>query len=651
MSNSNIRLLAAIMFADMVGYTELMQEDEEKAKQDRDRQREVLEDCILDHKGKVIQYYGDGSLSIFGSAVEAVQCARDIQKALSEEPKIPLRIGLHLGDIVYDDEGAYGDAVNLAARIESLTEPGSILISDRVQEELENHPEFTTEFLGEHDLKHIKRQVGVYALSGDSLLVPTKAQVKAKTGSENHSIAVLPFVNMSNDTENEYFSDGITEEIINALTRVEGLNVSSRTSAFAFKGLNKDIREIGAQLNVNHLLEGSVRKAGNRIRITAQLINTKDGFHIWSEVFDRGLENIFAVQDEISKKIAAKLKENISEIASKESLVKQGTDNIQAYNHYLKGKFYWHKWTPEDVHKSIEEFKEAIALSDDYAEAYAGLAMSYSFLGAIGRIPPKEAYKKAEEAALNSIKHNENISQSQTALGMVRLLHYWDFRGAEEHFKKAISLDPNSPKVKQAYALFLKITGQNEKAARMLKEALKQDQLSLSINADLARAYLNASKPKKALKQFNKALDLDSNFRTAIEGKGWAYVALGDFDKALKIFEEYHKLVGHKLKGITQLGYLHGKMGDTEKARYYLDLMRQRDEEDPEVSLAMDFSVVYLGMGDYDKVFEYFDEALEEKLGTMLFINTNPIWDDIKKDPRFQGYVEKIGLETHEPVP
>ena len=650
MSSSNIRLLAAIMFADMVGYTELMQEDEAKAKKDRDRQREVLENCILDHKGKVIQYYGDGSLSIFGSAVEAVLCARDIQKELSEEPKVPLRIGLHLGDIVYDDEGAYGDAVNLAARIESLSEPGSILISDRVQDELESHPEFDTVFLGAHNLKHIKRQVGIYALSGDRLSVPTRAQIKAKTGSDTHSIAVLPFVNMSNDTENEYFSDGITEEIINALTRVEGLNVSSRTSTFAFKGLNKDIREIGAQLNVNHLLEGSVRKAGNRIRITAQLINTGDGFHIWSEVFDRGLENIFAVQDEISKKIAAKLKENISEIASLESLVKQGTDNIQAYNHYLKGKFYWHKWTPEDVHKSIEEFEEAIALSNDYAEAYAGMAMSYSFLGAIGRIPPKEAYEKAEEAALNSIKYNENISQSQTALGMVRMLHYWDFKGAEEHFQKAISLDPNSPKVKQAYALFLKIVGRNKEAVSILKEALDQDPLSLSINADLARAYLNAGKPGKALKQFNKTLELDDNFRTAIEGKGWAYVSLGDFDQALKIFEEYHKSVGHKLKGITQLGYLYGKTGNRKKAEHYLELMHQRNEEDPDVSLAMDFSVVYMGMGEYDKVFEYFDKALEEKLGTMLFINTNPIWDDIKTDPRFLKYVEEIGLASEQLV-
>lgn len=650
MSSSNIRLLAAIMFADMVGYTELMQEDEAKAKEDRDRQREVLENCIAAHKGKVIQYYGDGSLSIFGSAVEAVQCAKHIQKELTKDPKIPLRIGLHLGDIVYDDEGAYGDAVNLAARIESVAEPGSILISDRVHDELQGHPKLKTVPLGSHNLKHIKRQVDIYAVSGKGLTIPSKAGIKAKTGGESHSIAVLPFVNMSMDVENEYFSDGITEEIINALTRVKGLSVTSRTSAFAFKGMNKDIREIGAELNVNHLLEGSVRKAGNRIRITAQLINTKDGFHIWSEVFDRSQDNIFEVQDEISKKIAAKLKENIGEITTAESLVKQGTDNIQAYNHYLRGKFYWHKWTPEDVQKSIEEFKEAIKLSGDYAEAYAGLAMSYSFLGAIGRIPPKQAYEKAEKAALNSIKYNENISESQTALAMVKMLHYWDFEGAKKHFKKAISLDPNSPKVKQAYALYFKIMGRNKEAIRILKDALDKDPLSLSINADLARAYLNAGEPDKALLQFNKTLKLDDNFRTAIEGKGWAYLALGDYENALKIFDEYHQSVGHKLKGITQLGYLYGKMGDHEKAGHYLSLMRQRDKEDPDVSLAMDFSVVYLGMGKHDKVFEYFEEAYQQKLGTMLFINTNPIWDDIKADPRFPAFIEKIGLHPQKAV-
>lgn len=648
MPQNHIRLLAAIMFADMVGYSELMQEDEQKAKKDRDRQRAVLEDCILEHRGKVIQYYGDGSLSIFGSAIEAVKCAIEIQRELNEEPKVPLRIGLHLGDIVYDDEGAYGDAVNVAARIESVSIPGGVLISDRVNDELQGFPKIKTVHLGSHELKHIKRPVDIYAVKAKGIQVPSITSIKAKTGSSSRTIAVLPFVNMSGDTENEYFSDGITEEIINALARVEGLNVTSRTSAFAFKGYNKDVREIGAELNVSHVLEGSVRRAANQVRITAQLINTKDGFHIWSEVFDRGLEDIFQVQDEIAKKIAAKLKENVKEIAATERLVQQSTDSIQAYNHYLKGKYYWHKWTPEDVRKSIEQFKQAIDLCPDYAEAYAGIALSYSYMGAIGQLPTKTAYEEAEKAARNSIRYNDQISASHAALAMVKMLHHWDFEGALKHFKRALALGPGSPNVKQSYAMYLKVMGKNKAAIRVLKEALEKDPLSLTINADLGRAYLNAGKAEKALRQFNKTLDLDANFRTAIEGKGWAYVGLGELEKALHIFEDYRESIGHKLKGVTQLGYIYGRLGKNEEVDRFLKIMEQREVEEENVSLAMDFAVVYLGLGNKEEVFKYLQQAFEERLGGILFIKTNPIWEPIRNDDRYLELISAIGFDEKE---
>lgn len=648
MSQNHIRLLAAIMFADMVGYSELMQKDEQQAKKQRDRQRDVLEDCILDHKGQIIQYYGDGSLSIFGSAIEAVKCAVAIQRKLKEDPKVPLRIGLHLGDIVYDDEGAYGDAVNVAARIQSIAIPGGVLISDRVNDELQGHPKIKTQHLGSHQLKHIKRPVDVFAVKAKGLDVPSPASIKAKTGGASRSIAVLPFVNMSGGEENEYFSDGITEEIINALTRVQGLNVTSRTSAFAFKGNNKDIRLIGSELSVSHVLEGSVRRAANQVRITAQLINTKDGFHIWSEVFDRSLEDIFQVQDEIAKKIAAKLKENIREIAAKERLVQQTTNNIQAYNHYLKGKYYWHKWTPEDVQKSIEQFKLAIDLCPDYAEAYAGIALSYSYMGASGQMPTKVAYEEAEQAACRSIDFNDQIPDSHTALALVKMLHQWDFKGALKHFRRALALGPGSANVLQAYAIYLKVMGRNKAAIRALKEALEKDPLSLTINADLARAYLNAGKAAKALKQFNKTLDLDPGFRTAIEGKGWAYVELGDLGKALEIFEDYRESIGHRLKGVTQLGYIYGRLGNSDKAEYYLDIMKQRGMKEKDVSLAMDFAVVYLGLGDKDQVFKYLQQALEEHLGGILFINTNPIWEPIRNDSRYDELITAIGLDNKE---
>jgi len=524
------------------------------------------------------------------------------------------------------------------------------MMSDRVNDELQSHPGIETVSLGKHDLKHIKRPVEIFAVKNKELSVPTLSSIKTKTGSSSRSIAVLPFVNMSGDVDNEYFSDGITEEIINALARVEGLNVTSRTSAFAFKKMNKDIRDIGADLNVSHVLEGSVRRAANQVRITAQLINTRDGFHIWSEVFDRDLEDIFQVQDEISKKIAAKLKENVKDIAATEKLVQQGTDNVRAYNHYLKGKYYWHKWTPESVIKSIKQFNLALELCPDYSEAYAGLAMCYSYLGAIGQMPSQKAYEKAEKAALKSLKYDDRIPASHTALALVKILLHWDFKGAAKYFEKALALGPESPNVKQAYALFLKVQGKNKQAIRILKEALVQDPFSLTINAELARAYLNAGKNEKALGQFNKTLDLDSNFRTAIEGKGWAYVALGEYEKAEEIFEDYRNSVGQKLKGITQLGYIYGKLGKEEKAEEILNMMKQREDKDKEVSLAMDFAVVHLGLGNKEKVFDYLHRAFDEHLGGILFIKTNPIWADIRDDERFDELIDAIGLNEKQLV-
>lgn len=646
MAVEHFRLLAAIMFADMVGYTALMQHNEDEAVQKRDRQREILEDCILENQGRIIQYYGDGTLSIFGSAIKSVECAVAIQKKLNKlSEQIPLRIGLHVGDIVYDDEGAYGDAVNMAARIEALATPGSILISDRLYEELKNHPKIRTRYLGAHHLKNVDREVSLYAISNKGLVVPSMADIQSQTGGVIRSMAVLPFVNMSPDRNNEYFSDGITEEIINALAKVDGLDVTSRTSAFAFKGMSKDVRQIGDDLEVRYVLEGSVRKAGNRVRITAQLIDTEDGFHIWSEAFDRDLEDIFKVQDEISRKIVAKLKEDFSDAElDVEHLVKPSTKNVEAYNHFLKGNFYLNKWTPESAKKAISQYKRAIKLCPGYAEAYAGIANCYSFLGAMGSLHPQKAYPKAEAAAQRSIHINDMLADSHVALAMVRLFYYWDFKGAKKSIRRALAIDPESPIVKQAYSIYLRTIGKSRSSVRVLKEALQKDPLSLTLNADLGRAYLNIGQPEEALEQYQRTLELDENFRTAIEGKGWAYAAMGKYEEALQMFEDYHRAVVHELKGLSQLAYIYGLMGLAEQAQHYLEMIHQREKADPELSLAMDYALAYLGLGVYDRVFEYLQVAVEEHLGGILFIRSTPIWDPIKADPRYNELLIQIGF-------
>jgi len=306
------RQLAAIMFTDMVGYTALMQQNEQLAIQKRDRSKKIFEESLAKHDGKLLQYYGDGTMSIFSSAVNAVRSAIEMQTLFLTEPKVDVRIGLHIGDVMFDDNGIYGDSVNVASRIESLATPGGVFISEKLFDEVKNNEGITTKSLGYFELKNVKQPMQVYAITNPGLAIPSREELRGKTKAVLNGIAVLPFASLSSDPENEFFCDGMTEELINVLAKVDGLQVTSRTSAFAFKGKNEDVREIAAKLNVQKIIEGSVRKAGNKIRVTVQLINASDGNHFWSETYDRNLEDIFEIQDDIARTIANKLRENLT---------------------------------------------------------------------------------------------------------------------------------------------------------------------------------------------------------------------------------------------------------------------------------------------------------------------------------------------------
>ena len=650
MSVSQIRMLAAIMFTDMVGYTALMQENEEKAKFLRDRHRNVLEEIISKHNGRILQYYGDGTLVIFGSAIESALCAVEIQQELQKEPVVPLRIGIHSGDIVYDDDGVYGDGVNVASRIEALSIPGGVLISDKLFEEMKNHPFLTAESLGNYKLKNVKEHVEIFALKNFGLKIPSQQELKIKAGyEEKNSIAVLPFINMSADPENEYFSDGITEEILNALTRVNGLKVTARTSSFVFKGKNEDVREIGTKLNVNFVLEGSVRKFGNKIRITAQLINTVDGYHLWSEVYDGDYQDIFKVQDEISKKIANKLKERMSEKSANESLVNLYCKNIDAYNDYLKGLFYFNKWSPEDINKSIVSFNEAIAKEPEFPLPYSGLSNSYVVLAATGNMQPKKAYELSKHNALKALELNANLTESHISLALVKMFYEWDWEGSLRYFKNALELNPGSGAVHYTYSLYLRAIGKIEECIEECETARVLDPLSLVINSTLGENYTFAERFEDAEKQYLKTLELDPNFRSASWNLGFNYLLRGDFEKGLKTFKEVYEVGGDDVKGFkgqATIGFTYALMGNIEAAEKCLEEIRKREISNPDIPVDIDYALIYRGLKDYDKVFYYLERALEDKNATMLFIWKHPGWKDIHPDPRFKALMKKIGFNA-----
>ncbi len=638
----NIRQLAAVMFTDMVGYTALMQEDEQQAKKNRDRHRKVLESSVQNHHGIILQYYGDGTLCVFNSAIEAIECATEIQQELQKEPKIPLRVGLHVGDIVYSDDGVYGDAVNIASRIETLATPGCVLISGKVFDEIKNHPSMPAKSLGEFDLKNVKRPVRVFALQNEGLNVPFRDDLKLKPRESTKSIAVLPFVNMSTDAENEYFSDGITEELLNALTNVDGLQVTSRTSSFAFKGKNLDVREIGSQLAVTSVLEGSVRKAGNRVRITAQLINTSDGYHVWSEVYDRELEDIFAVQDEIAKQISNKLREKLSIDQIDESIVTTPTKNLDAHNLYLKGRFYLYKWNPEDAKKALVFLQQAIDLEPNFALAYTALSGCYCLIGAMGQQDAVTYFKEGRDAALQSLKLDNTIAESHAALASIQFWNDWDCQSAKRSYEKALELNSNYADAHHGYAVVLLVLGKVNDAISEIKTALQLDPLSLPINSTAGWIHFCAERHPESLDYYEKTLEYDPTFRAAVEGKGWVFALTGEMDKAIETFKQLYQITA--LKGITGLGYVYAKTGNKKEAEKCLQKLKKSQEPDRDVRLNTNFAILYAGLNDIDKVFFYLEKAIEERIGDCLFLKVHPGWKFLRSDPRFISLIKKAGL-------
>ncbi|WP_421763750.1 adenylate/guanylate cyclase domain-containing protein [Ekhidna sp.] len=640
------RQLSAIMFTDLAGYTAMMQEDEFNAKGIRDLHRQILESEIKNHDGEILQYYGDGALSIFNSTISAANSALSIQRS-SIQNKIPLRVGIHTGDVVVEKEGVYGDGVNIASRIESFSVPGSVMISDKVFDDIKNHQTFQPVLMGEFELKNVKKPVEVYALTNEGLVVPQRTDLKGKVKERIKSIAVLPFVNRSSDPENEYFSDGISEEIITALAKVEGLRVISRTSSFSFKGKNVDARTIGKQLEVQSILDGSVRKSGNKVRIVAQLSSTFDGYQLWTETYDRTLEDIFEVQDEISLKIAQQLKERLSK-KGLEDHDKTKAINIEAYNAYLQGLFFYNKWTPANAEKAVDSFKKAIELEPTYAQAYAGLALAYSLMSFTGFIDPPTGYQLTEEAARKTISLDPDIENGYIALGFVEFFNNWDFEKGRECLEKALEINPKSPEANQAKSFYYLITSDLDKSLEAIQKAREVDPLSLLTNRTLADVYYLRGDYKMAIEVYDWLLEQDPEFKSALDFKAWAYLMDGQFDVAIEIFESFlDGEIAHSMKPFVQLGYAHALRGEKEIAESYLQQLMEDAKEQPGEVNDLNFATLYTGLGDHEKALDYLEKVVDQRIGAVLLIHISPIWKPLREKERFSLLLDKIGLHKN----
>jgi adenylate cyclase len=641
------RQLVAVMFADMVGYTAMMQIDEQNAIKKRNRHKEVLEHLIPEHQGKILQYYGDGSLSTFSSAIEAVNCAIEIQQELQKEPKVPLRIGIHTGDIVYEDNDVYGDGVNVASRVEGMAAPGGVLISDKVYDDIKNHPYLKTTSLGYFELKNVKRKVELFALTNDGLPVPTREEAQQSKRADIKTIAVLPFVNMSSDRENEYFSEGITEEIINVLTKIDGLDVTARTSSFAFKGKNMDIREIGSKLGVSVILEGSVRKAGNRVRITSQLVDTKSGFHIFSEDYDRDLKDIFALQDEISLLIANKLRQNFAAAPGRIIREAPPTNNLDAYDVYLKGRHNLGKGSYDGASTSLTYFKKAIEMDPQFALPYTAISLAYLFLGISRYAQPKESYEKAKQYASLAQKIDDNLAETHLAIARLCCFHDWDMICANRSIQKALQLSPGSAEVRGTYALFLLIEGHLEAARAEAEISINSDPFSLFSNFVLASVYYGYERYEEAVVQCDLALQKLPSFQQAHVIKSKALLCAGETDRALEAFNQIPSSPNRITLEYATMAVAHAIKGETDKIHECLEKVKEQEKTGTAEFLNWSYTLIYLALKDTDKVFYYLEQCYQDKTVTILFLNVDPLFKEYRNDKRFTSLIHRALGKGH----
>ena len=457
---------------------------------------------------------------------------------------------------------------------------------------------------------------------------------------DSPSIAVLPFRNLDHDPGSEYFGDGLTEEVINTLAHVKGLRVAARTSSFAFKSRDMDIREIGKTLGVTAVMEGSVRHSADHVRVTAQLINVADGYHMWSEAFDRKLDDIFKIQEEISQAIAEHMLTGMKITPRASFAIKHQTD-ISTYNAYLLGRYFWNKRYGDAVKKSIEYFQSCLKSDENYAPAYAGLADSYNLLGLYRMIPPSAAFAKASWAATRALEIDPGLAEPHTALGIVHIWYGWKWYEGEQAFKTSIKLNPSYATAHQWYALSLPVMDRTAEGILEMEHASRLEPLSLGIRSTLAWTYYVAREYDKAHRQAEQTVELDPMFLLARYYLGLISLQKGLFDRAL---EHLQFLVDHEPAPITvsALAFAFASAGHRKKAVQLLHRLEGLSTE--RYVSHYDFALVHCGLGHMDDAFESLEKAFEER-GWLNHLHLDPMLDNLRKDPRFTALVRRMGLE------
>ena len=457
-----------------------------------------------------------------------------------------------------------------------------------------------------------------------------------------NSIAVLPFVDLSPEKDQEYFCDGLAEELINSLTKIKELRVVARSSSFSFKGKDLDIRQIGKRLNAETVLEGSVRKAGKRLRIMAQLIDVADGYHLWSERYDREMGDVFAIQDEISLEIINKMKIGLG-VKEKSLLTRRYTDDLEAYNLYLKGRYHLNKRTEEGLQRAYEYFNQTMEKNPSYSLAYAGIADYYTLLGWFRYLHPKDAFPKAKAAAEKALEMDETLAEAHTSLAWVKTNYDWDWLAAEREYRRAIELKPSYATAHQWYSNYLGAMGRHDESIAEAKQAQQLDPLSLYITFNLGNMFYLARQYDQAIEECQKTLEMDPNFIVAHIFLPLPYSQKGKYKEAMAALKKAKDFLGEdNPRVITALGNIYALSGKKNKAKKVLDELHELSTQS--YVSPWGIALIYVALGENDEAFQWLKKAYNEREQWMKFVKIEPLFNTLHSDPMFTALLNKMNL-------
>ena len=673
------RHLAAILFTDIVGYTSMMQRDESQALAAVRKHHDFLEQLVPTYNGEIYQYYGDGSLSIFSSATQAVHCAYELQKKMLADPRVLLRTGIHIGEIYTEGGKIFGDGVNVASRIESIAQGGTVLFSRDVYEKIRNHTSFKIKPVGTFEFKNVDDPVTVFALSNPDIITPDKKITEGKlkehkkkspalliasilglialvaiaiaflkptqggNASEDwevkKSVAVLPFKNLSQESEENFLGTGIAEDILAELSTIKDLKVIAPSSSLKYKDTNKDLMAIAEELDVTSLLDGTVQKHNSVLRVSVKLIKASDESVIWAKSFDGAFEDILNVQRNVAMAVSDQLKVSLNE-QTKRRFEERVNVDPEAYVNYKKGQelLYRSSGAKEDLDRAREHFEMAIKEDSTFSQAWTGLADAWIETIFWHRTSDENALPQAREAAIKALLLDPESGECYGAMGALNLLER-DLQSAEKNLKKSIELSPNYSFAYERLAWIAIFKGDVEKTFELYDKVIQLDPLSTRIKGSMGSTYYFTNRYEEGIAKMTDFLRIDPTDNFLLWALAYCYAGNGEYQKAIETLDK--RTIGKSTNWIY--GYCYSKLGKKEDAQRILKWHLDKKAAGGHVPDFM-MSVQYAALGDIENALDYIEKSYEVE-GENWFVlgfQIDPMLDPLRNQPRFKTLMKRL---------